>query len=44
LELLPEREKISKDEFVTIGQIALKLQVKLNNFITSNSKNARKND
>lgn len=43
LELMSEREKISKDEFVTISQIASKLQVKLNNFITATSKNARKN-
>jgi four helix bundle protein len=43
LELMSEREKISNDEFVTISQIAFKLQVKLNNFITATSKNARKN-
>ena len=43
LELLSEREKISNNEFVTISQTALKLQVKLNNFITATSKNARKN-
>jgi four helix bundle protein len=43
LELMAEREKISEDEFVTINQIASKLQVKLNNFITATSKNARKN-
>jgi four helix bundle protein len=43
LELMSEREKISNDEFVTIRQTALKLQVKLNNFITATSKNARKN-
>jgi len=44
LELLSEREKISKTEFDSINEIALKLQVKLNNFITSTSKNARKNN
>ena len=43
LELMSEREKISKDEFATISQIASKLQIKLNNFITATSKNARKN-
>jgi four helix bundle protein len=44
LELLLEREKISKGEFDSINEIALKLQVKLNNFITSTTKNARKNN
>jgi len=43
LELLFEREKISKAEFDSINEIAQKLQVKLNNFITSTTKNARKN-
>lgn len=43
LELLLEREKISKAEFDLINEIAQKLQVKLNNFITSTTKNARKN-
>jgi len=43
LELMSEREKISNDEFETISQVAFKLQVKLNNFITATSKNARKN-
>jgi four helix bundle protein len=43
LELMSEREKISNDEFVAISQIASKLQVKLNNFISATSKNARKN-
>lgn len=44
LELLSEREKISKTEFDSISKTAQKLQVKLNNFITSTSKNARKNN
>jgi four helix bundle protein len=44
LELMFEREKISRDEYETIGQTALKLQIKLNNFITSTTKNARKNN
>ena len=43
LELMLEREKISGKEFDSISEIALTLQVKLNNFITSTSKNARKN-
>ena len=43
LELLFEREKITEAEFKSIRETALKLQVKLNNFITSTSKNARKN-
>jgi four helix bundle protein len=43
LELLFEREKISKTEFDSIGETAQILQVKLNNFITSTSKNARRN-
>jgi four helix bundle protein len=44
LELMFEREKISNDEYVTIGQTALKLQIKLNNFITSTTNNARKSN
>jgi four helix bundle protein len=43
-ELLFEREKISKTEFESINVIAKKLQIKLNNFITSTTKNARKNN
>jgi four helix bundle protein len=43
LEILFERERITKDEFDSINESAQKLQVKLNNFITSTSKNARKN-
>ena len=43
LELLCEREKITETEFTSIDETALKLQIKLNNFITSTSKNARKN-
>jgi len=43
LELLFEREKITGSEFNSIDETALKLQIKLNNFITSTSKNARKN-
>lgn len=42
LELLFEREKITKDEFEKINETAHILQVKLNNFISSTSKNARK--
>jgi len=44
LELLFEREKISKTEFESINETAQKLQIKLNNFITSTTKNARKNN
>ena len=44
LELLLEREKISEMEFDTISETALKLQVKLNNFITSTIRNARNNN
>jgi len=44
LELLFERERITKDEFESINEKAQKLQVKLNNFITSTTKNARKNN
>ena len=43
LELMLEREKISSDEFKVISDTAMKLQVKLNNFITATTKNARKN-
>jgi four helix bundle protein len=43
LELMLEREKVSKSEFDSISGTALKLQVKLNNFITVTSTNARKN-
>jgi four helix bundle protein len=42
LDLLSEREKISETEFDTINKTAQKLLVKLNNFITSTTKNARK--
>jgi four helix bundle protein len=41
LELLFEREKISVEEFKSINETAQILQVKLNNFITSTSKNVR---
>jgi len=44
LELMFEREKITKVEFESISETALILQVKLNNFITSTAKNARKNN
>lgn len=44
LELMFEREKISKTEFESISETALILSVKLNNFITATSKNARKNN
>ena len=44
LDLLFEREKISKTEFDSINETALILQIKLNNFITSTTKNARKNN
>ncbi len=43
LELLSEREKITASEFKAINEDAHKLQIKLNNFITSTTKNARKN-
>jgi four helix bundle protein len=42
LELMVEREKISNDEFESISETAIKLRIKLNNFITATSKNARK--
>jgi four helix bundle protein len=44
LELMFEREKISKTEFDSINETELILQIKLNNFITSTTKNARKNN
>jgi len=45
LELLFEREKITKDEFNSIKETAFKLQIKLNNFITVTAKKGRnKND
>jgi four helix bundle protein len=40
-EILFEREKISKDEFEAIKEIASVLQVKLNNFITITTKKGR---
>jgi four helix bundle protein len=43
LELLIEREKISRDEFNSIHESAQILQIKLNNFIKSTAKNARNN-
>jgi four helix bundle protein len=42
LELMYERQKISEAEFASIGETALILRIKLNNFITATSKNARK--
>ena len=44
LELLFEREKISEGEFKMINETAFKLQIKLNNFITATTKNARKDN
>ena len=45
LELLSEREKITKDEFNSTKETAFKLQIKLNNFITVTAKKGRnKND
>ena len=44
LELMLEREKISNVEFKNISETALKLQVKLNKFITTTTNNARKNN
>ena len=44
LELMAEREKISQPEFESIRETAVKLQIKLNNFITTTAKNARKNN
>jgi four helix bundle protein len=41
LELMYEREKISETEFSSIWNTAVTLQVKLNNFISSTSKQAR---
>jgi four helix bundle protein len=42
LELLYERGKISNTDFQGLSGQALELQIKLNNFIKSTSKNARK--
>ena len=44
LELMSEREKISKEEFESISETALTLRIKLNNFISATSKNARKKE
>jgi four helix bundle protein len=44
LELMLEREQISNIEFENISETALKLQIKLNNFITATTNNARKNN
>jgi four helix bundle protein len=41
LELMYEREKITETEFSSICKTAVTLQVKLNNFISSTSKQAR---
>jgi four helix bundle protein len=41
LELMYEREKISETEFTSIYQTAVRLQVKLNNFISATSKQSR---
>jgi len=41
LELMYEREKISETEFSSICKTAAALQIKLNNFISSTSKQAR---
>jgi four helix bundle protein len=43
LELLIEREKISRNEFDSINETAHILQIKLNNFIKSTAKNVRNN-
>jgi four helix bundle protein len=43
LELLIEREKISRNEFDSISKTSHILQIKLNNFIKSTAKNARNN-
>jgi len=43
LELLIEREKISRNEFDSISETAHILQIKLNNFIKSTAKNVRSN-
>ena len=43
LELLSERERINNVEFDYINDTSTKLLVKPNNFITTTSKNARKN-
>jgi four helix bundle protein len=44
LELMVEREKITDIEFKSISETAIKLRIKLNNFITATAKNARKNN
>jgi desulfoferrodoxin (superoxide reductase-like protein) len=44
LELMYDREKISETEFSSISKKAVTLQVKLNNFISSTSKQARDHD
>lgn len=44
LELMAERKKISEDEFNSIGDTDLTLQIKLNNFIATTTKYGRKND
>jgi four helix bundle protein len=44
LELMMEREKISVAEFKSISETAIKLKIKMNNFITATAKNARKNN
>lgn len=43
LELLIEREKISRNEFDSINESAHILQIKLNNFIKSTARNVRNN-
>jgi four helix bundle protein len=43
LELLIERERISKNEIDSINETAHILQIKLNNFIKSTANNARNN-
>ncbi|HEX2969610.1 MAG TPA: four helix bundle protein [Bacteroidales bacterium] len=42
LELMSEREIILPTEYESISQEAVKLQIKLNNFISSTAKNAKK--
>ena len=44
LELMYERGKISEAEFQSLCETALLLQIKLNNFIKSTTRNARKNN
>lgn len=43
IELMNEREKISKDEFNSINRTAQILLIKLNNFINATANHARKN-